>query len=86
VWVFFAIVLTTHCHRNNRMDRSELFLNPVSRVDVPDYFDVIKEPMSWSEIDAKLEGHLYETADDFAVSHCSRQRCPAVNVSLRPTA
>ena len=25
--------------------------------------------MSWSEIDAKLEGHLYDTADEFAVSH-----------------
>jgi hypothetical protein len=49
------------------MDRNELFLNPVSKSDVPDYYDLIKEPMCWSEIDRKLESHSYDTISEFAV-------------------
>ncbi|KAF7431134.1 nuA3 HAT complex component nto1 [Pleurotus ostreatus] len=40
-------------------DRNNYFKNPVSKNDVPDYFDVVKEPMCWSMIDAKLDRHEY---------------------------
>lgn len=50
-----------------RMDRTELFLNPVLRSEVPDYFDVIKEPMCWLYIDEKLEKRSYRNTADFKV-------------------
>jgi NuA3 HAT complex component NTO1 len=53
------------------MDRNELFLNPVNRFEVPDYFQVIKEPMSWMQMDDKLEKTLYRTTEDFKVSPAS---------------
>ncbi|KAF9483021.1 hypothetical protein BDN70DRAFT_358633 [Pholiota conissans] len=40
-------------------DRQDHFKNPVSKQDVPDYFEVIKKPMCWSYIDAKLDQHKY---------------------------
>ncbi|OCF39768.1 hypothetical protein I317_06430 [Kwoniella heveanensis CBS 569] len=51
--------------RISAMDRQELFLNPVSRIEVPDYFDVIKEPMCWLYIDEKLEKNAYLDVADF---------------------
>ncbi|KAJ7708691.1 hypothetical protein B0H17DRAFT_1030520 [Mycena rosella] len=40
-------------------DRNEYFKSPVSKKDVPDYFDVVKNPMSWSNIEHKLDNHQY---------------------------
>ncbi|TDL26735.1 hypothetical protein BD410DRAFT_783848 [Rickenella mellea] len=40
-------------------DRNEFFKTPVSRTEVPDYYDVIKSPMCWNEIERKLEEHRY---------------------------
>lgn len=50
------------------MDRNELFLHPVNRLEVPDYFTVIQEPMCWSMIDDKLEKNHYSNVQDFIVS------------------
>lgn len=52
----------------NSMDRTELFLHPVNRVEVPDYFEIIKEPMCWLYIDEKLEKNGYRNIADFQVS------------------
>ncbi|RDL42394.1 Uncharacterized protein BP5553_02373 [Venustampulla echinocandica] len=41
------------------------FLNPVSRDDVADYYDVIKEPMDLSTMEVKLEADNYATPEDF---------------------
>lgn len=41
------------------LDRNGLFKHPVSRMEVPDYYDVVKNPMSWDIIDAKLDRHEY---------------------------
>ncbi|KAI0079413.1 hypothetical protein K474DRAFT_1705699 [Panus rudis PR-1116 ss-1] len=41
------------------IDKNDCFKNPVSRVDVPDYYDIIKQPMCWVWIDKKLDGHEY---------------------------
>jgi NuA3 HAT complex component NTO1 len=49
------------------MDRQELFLHPVSRAEVPDYFDIIKEPMSWLQMDEKIEKTAYRQVADFKV-------------------
>lgn len=50
------------------MDRGELFLQPVTLEEAPDYYDVIKEPMSWTQIDAKLKSVKYLNVADFKVS------------------
>ncbi|KAI6149699.1 PHD-zinc-finger like domain-containing protein [Pisolithus tinctorius] len=41
------------------LDRNGLFKHPVSKIEVPDYYDVVKNPMSWDIIDAKLDHHEY---------------------------
>ncbi|KAJ3753490.1 bromodomain and PHD finger-containing protein 3 [Lentinula raphanica] len=46
-------------------DKNDFFKNPVSKADVPDYFDVITRPMHWSLIDAKLDRHEYWAIKDF---------------------
>ncbi|EPQ56227.1 hypothetical protein GLOTRDRAFT_105199 [Gloeophyllum trabeum ATCC 11539] len=45
-------------------DRLDFFKNPVSRNDVPDYFDIIERPMCWSIIDDKLDKHEYWNLQD----------------------
>jgi NuA3 HAT complex component NTO1 len=50
------------------MDRSELFLHPVSKEEVPDYYDVIKEPMTWTQIEERLDKMMYLSTDAFKVS------------------
>lgn len=49
------------------IDKKEYFKNPVSKVDVPDYFDIIKEPMCWTIIDGKLDRHEYWDVQAFKV-------------------
>ncbi|KAL4062487.1 PHD-zinc-finger like domain-containing protein [Scleroderma citrinum] len=41
------------------LDRNGLFKHPVSKTEVPDYYDVIQNPMSWDIIDARLDRHEY---------------------------
>lgn len=51
----------------HRKDKNHIFRDPVSKTEVPDYYDVIKNPMSWSVIDAKLENHEYWSLQAFKV-------------------
>ncbi|PSR93891.1 hypothetical protein PHLCEN_2v4584 [Hermanssonia centrifuga] len=46
-------------------DRHDYFKNPVSKVDVPDYYDIIRRPICWNVIDQKLDGHRYWDLQDF---------------------
>lgn len=48
-------------------DPRDYFLSPVSKADVPDYYDIIKRPMSWSVIDKKLSDHVYLDLQEFKV-------------------
>lgn len=41
------------------------FLHPVSREDVADYYEVIKEPMDLSTMESKLEREEYSTPEEF---------------------
>ena len=54
----------------NRMDRQELFLQPVNRMEIPEYYEVIKEPMCWLAIEEKLEKKLYVNVGEFKVGYC----------------
>ncbi|KIJ65462.1 hypothetical protein HYDPIDRAFT_88395 [Hydnomerulius pinastri MD-312] len=47
------------------LDRNGLFKHPVSKTEVPDYYDVVKNPMTWDGIDAKLDRHEYWDFDAF---------------------
>ncbi|KAH9939113.1 uncharacterized protein BXZ73DRAFT_89157 [Epithele typhae] len=46
-------------------DRQDYFKSPVNRAEVPDYYDVIKEPMCWDTIDQKLDRHEYLDLSQF---------------------
>ncbi|KAF9224082.1 hypothetical protein BS17DRAFT_780434 [Gyrodon lividus] len=41
------------------LDRNGLFKHPVSKTEVPDYYDIVNKPMTWGAIDAKLDRHEY---------------------------
>ncbi|KAG9031779.1 histone acetyltransferase [Tulasnella sp. JGI-2019a] len=41
------------------------FLRPVSKEDVPDYYDVIEKPMDFSTMEMKLDNNLYPSFNDF---------------------
>lgn len=51
------------------MDRGDIFLHPVTLDEAPDYYDVIKEPMCWTQIDTKLKAVSYLNVADFKVSY-----------------
>lgn len=53
---------------DSSLDRQQYFAHPVSIKDVPDYLDIIKQPMSWDEIDERLETHAYNDLAEFQVS------------------
>jgi hypothetical protein len=45
--------------------RADLFMKLPSKTDYPDYYDVIKQPMSLSEIAKRIESGQYVKADEF---------------------
>ncbi|KAH0836797.1 hypothetical protein J3R83DRAFT_8562 [Lanmaoa asiatica] len=47
------------------LDRNGLFKHPVSKTEVPDYYEVVKNPMTWDTIDAKLDQHEYWDYETF---------------------
>ena len=65
--VVYSLPCVTHSHPIS-LDRSGLFKHPVSRTEVPDYYDVVTKPMTWDAIDAKLDRHEYWILQDFKVS------------------
>ncbi|KAJ1024156.1 hypothetical protein NDA16_002995 [Ustilago loliicola] len=46
------------------VDRYGFFAQPVSKVDVPDYYDIVKEPMDWSAIKDKIANKVYESVEE----------------------
>lgn len=55
------------------LDRSGYFMNPVSRIEVPEYYNIIKQPMHWLGIYAKIEQHEYLDSQAFVVCSLSHQ-------------
>lgn len=41
------------------------FMQPVDRATVPDYYNVIKEPMDLKTMDQRLNAHYYTTREQF---------------------
>ena len=60
------------------------FLHPVSREDVADYYEVIKEPMDLSTMEAKLEREEYTTPEEFIKSVLPPFLLPPVPLIFTP--
>ena len=58
-------MLTLNYRRHDR--QHSYFKTPVSKTEVPDYYDVIKHPMCWDTIDQKLDRHEYLDLTEFKV-------------------
>lgn len=58
-------VLRKTLERISGLDRTSLFLHPVSPQKVPDYYDIIKHPMDWTTIAAKVDDYRYESVSEF---------------------
>jgi bromodomain associated protein len=65
--VYVLLILDNSLQRCLRFDRQGFFKNPISKSQVPDYFDVIHQPMWWSAIDEKLDRHEYWDVNAFKV-------------------
>ena len=46
----------------------DFFKNPVNKNEVPDYFDIVLNPMCWSMIEDRLDKHEYWDVKSFRVS------------------
>jgi len=55
----FLLLLRRTLDKLEELDVAEVFAEPVSKIDAPDYHDVIKHPMDFSTIASKIENHLY---------------------------
>ncbi|XP_070559775.1 peregrin-like [Ptychodera flava] len=62
----FNILLKRILDQLEERDTSNIFAEPVSLDEVPDYLDVISEPMDFSTIRSRMESHFYKTMDDFS--------------------
>jgi len=51
----------------SRVDRLDFFKNPVNKNEVPDYFDLILNPMCWTMIEERLDKHEYWDVKSFRV-------------------
>jgi NuA3 HAT complex component NTO1 len=58
--------------RMENLDREDLFQNLVSKEDAPDYYDVVKQPMSWSAMRNRMSERRYESVEEFEVQYSSR--------------
>ncbi|CBQ71306.1 related to Peregrin (Bromodomain and PHD finger-containing protein 1) [Sporisorium reilianum SRZ2] len=46
------------------VDKYGFFAQPVSKMDVPDYYDIVKEPMDWATIKDKITNKTYDSVED----------------------
>ena len=61
-------------------DRQGYFRSPVNKVEVPDYYDIIQNPMCWDTIDQKLDRHEYLDLAQFKVSSDLRRVYPSLTL------
>ncbi|RXW14544.1 hypothetical protein EST38_g11319, partial [Candolleomyces aberdarensis] len=48
-----------------QQDKQDFFKNPVNKNEVPDYFDIVLNPMCWSMIEDRLDKHEYWDVKSF---------------------
>lgn len=62
------VTLRSVFNRIVAMDREEVFVHPVDTSEVPDYLDVVKEPMCFAAMEDKLDRIAYTSVEEFKVS------------------
>jgi len=56
----FILLLHRLLNKLKTFDTAKVFTQPVKESDAPDYFKVIKNPMDFSTMAAKIDDHLYK--------------------------
>ncbi|KAJ1535464.1 nuA3 HAT complex component nto1, partial [Nowakowskiella sp. JEL0078] len=65
-----------------KLDKTEMFQEPVTLAIAPDYFNIVKNPMDFQTMERKLEEFEYENAEDFnkdvrlIISNCTLYNAP----------
>jgi len=72
--IYFPIIPIVEpiLEKMENLDKEDLFLNLVSREEAADYYDIIKNPMSWTIMADKMRERKYETVADFEVLSSSK--------------
>ena len=60
-----SILLILIFNYNFSLDTNGVFSEPVSSKEVPDYYNIIKNPMDWSKINNKIEKRMYKSVESF---------------------
>src|SRR5437762_12484859 len=69
--IYFPIIPIVEpiLEKMENLDKDDLFLHLVSRDEAPDYYDIVKQPMSWSIMREKMTNRKYESVTAFEVFH-----------------
>jgi Bromodomain len=69
--IYFPIIpiIEPILEKMENLDKDDLFMHLVAKDEAPDYYDVIKQPMSWTVIREKMTDRKYETVAEFEVLH-----------------
>lgn len=65
VLIMFSLLLKANLKINSGYDPSRLFHRSVNKRNVPDYYDVIKEPMALSVLKQKIKNKSYTDFAEF---------------------
>lgn len=67
--IYFPIIpiIEPILERMENLDKDDLFLHLVSRSEALDYYDIVKQPMSWSIMREKMTSRKYESVNEFEV-------------------
>ncbi|KAK3017748.1 hypothetical protein RJ639_005064 [Escallonia herrerae] len=66
-YTFFNVVLKPTLPSDGQRDTYEIFAEPVDPEEVEDYYEIIKEPMDFGTMRAKLHEGMYKTLEQFEV-------------------
>jgi hypothetical protein len=69
--IYFPIIpiIEPILEKMENLDKDDLFMHLVAKDEAPDYYDVIKQPMSWTVIREKMTDRKYESVAEFEVLH-----------------
>jgi len=65
--IYFPIIpiIEPILEKMENLDKDDLFIHLVAKDEAPDYYDVIKQPMSWTIIREKMTDRKYESVAEF---------------------
>lgn len=66
---------------SNRIDTKKIFAFPVDSEQVPDYYEIVKKPMDFSKIQAKIDACAYRSLKQFEASSCRSFKFGVLDVS-----